>query len=447
MSISQFIRILWAYRLLIVVSTVICTAAGIATVQLVQPRYVAQSRVMLDVIKPDPVTGQVMATAFLRAYTKTQIELVKDLLIAKRAVADLGWEKDPIFQKAYRERSRSQQNLDFTRWAAESIMRGADAKMIEASNVLEISFKSSSAERAKLVSDSLRKAYIDTTLQSRRDAAGRNADWYENQAKKTKAILFEAELEKAAYERENGILLQEDKVDIDSARLAALATQGGVPMMTPAITGSPPSAAELAQVESTLADAARTLGPNHPQLLALRSRRESLRKQVEQERNTSSVNAGAAMNAARAATGLLDAQKDKVLSQRSKVERLRLMQDEIDLRREQYSKAVARAADLRQESEIAEAGVIPLGNANTPRTPEFPKKGLMIGSSIVGGVGLGILVGLLLELFGRRIRSGDDLKSAIDAPLLAVIRSHSNASRAGRVAQFLRARPNSLKAV
>lgn len=436
MSILQFLRIIWAYRALILASTLICGVIGVTTVQLVKPRYEAQSRVMLDVIKPDPVTGQIMATAFLRAYTKTQIELVKDLQVARRVVEDLGWEKLPRFQNAYRQRSAAQKDLDFTRWAAEEVMSGANAKLIEGSNILEISFSSSSPERAKQVADALRKAYIDMTLQSRREAARRNADWYEAQAEKAKTILFKAELDKATFERENGILLQDDKVDIDSARLAALASQGQAPVFSAASSASSPSSGQLAQVEAELDQASKVLGPNHPQLKALRARREALEKQVADERNSAAAAANAAVSAARATSGMLEAQKAKVMAQRDKVERLRLMQDEIDLRRDQYTKGLARAAQLRQEAEIAEAGVVPLASAITPQTPEFPKKGLITIASILGGMGLGVVLGLLIELFGRRVRSAEDLERAAKVPVLAVVQRHGDGLKPNLLSQL-----------
>lgn len=429
MSILQFFRIIWAYRLLIVITTVVSTLIGVTAVQLVRPRYEAQSRVMLDIIKPDPVTGQVMATAFIRAYTKTQIELVQDLQVAKRVVDDLNWAKDPEFQKAYRDRPSTQQDLDFNRWAAEQVMAGANAKLIEGSNILEISFGSSSPERAKQVADSLRRSYIETTLQSRREAARRNADWYEAQAEKSKQILLRAEVDKANFERETGILLQDDKVDIDSARLAALANAGAAPVISSGAAAVAPSAALLAQVDAELAQSSKVFGPNHPQLKALQARRATLEQQVAQERSAAASSAGAAASAAQAASGMLEAQKAKVMAQRDKVERLRLMQDEIDLRREQYTKAIARAAQLRQEAEVAEAGVIPLASAITPQSPVFPKKGLMIGVALFGGLGLGVAVGLLMEIFGRRVRSADDLERAVSAPVLAVIQRRETAPK------------------
>src|SRR5262245_47475877 len=120
MSIFQFFRIIWAYRILILICTAACFVAGTLIVNLVEPRYEARSRVVLDVIKPDPVTGQVMASAFLRAYTKTQTEMVKDPQVARLVVEDLKWAQNPAMRRAYRDR-RSGEDLDFTRWAAQQV--------------------------------------------------------------------------------------------------------------------------------------------------------------------------------------------------------------------------------------------------------------------------------------------------------------------------------------
>lgn len=429
MSIIQFLRIVWAYRVLILLTTVVCLVAAVTVVELVTPRYQAQSRVMLDVIKPDPVTGQVMSTSYLRAYTKTQIELVKDQQVARRVVDDLKWASDPTLQREYRQR-KDGLDLDFGRWAAQQVVAGADATLIQGSNILEISYSSPSPEKAKTVADALRKGYVEMTLASRREAARRNAEWYEQQAEKSKGVLFKAEADKSNFERANGIVLQEDKTDIDGARLAALASQSNAPMMAAPVNQSSPSAIQLAQLDADIAEAQKTLGPNHPQLQLMRNRRTLLAQQVATERNTSAAAAAAAVSAARATNGMLEEQKAKVMAQREKVERLRLMQDEINLRRDSYNKALVRAAQLRQEAEVLEAGVVPLANAITPQSPVFPKKGLTIGASIPIGMAIGIVMALMMELVGRRIRSAQDLQAVVGAPVLAVLQNPASRKRA-----------------
>jgi uncharacterized protein involved in exopolysaccharide biosynthesis len=420
MSIFQFLRVMWAYRIMILTFAVAAHIAATATVELVTPRYEAQSRVMLDVIKPDPVTGQVMSTAFLRAYTKTQTELIKDVQVARRVVDDLKWSENKEMQREYRERPADQRSLDFHHWAEQLIVTGANANLISGSNILEITFSSPSPTRAKVVADGLRNAYIDMTLQSRRENARRNALWYEQQAEKVRGILFKAEADKSTLERSSGIILQDNKMDLEQARLAALAGQGGSPVVS-APPGSSPSAFQLAELDAQIAQAEKTLGPNHPTLQGMRLKRKLLADQVAREQNAGAQASAAALSAARANAGLVEQQKAKVLSQRETVERLKLMQDEVDLRRDQYNKALARAAQLRQESEIMDSGVVPLAAAITPQEPVFPKKGLTIGVSIPLGAGLGVVIALLLALLSRRIRSAYDLQTVVDAPVLAVL--------------------------
>jgi uncharacterized protein involved in exopolysaccharide biosynthesis len=425
MSILQFFRIVWARRLIVAGMTGLMTTIMVGVVLFVPPTYQAETRMMLEVLKPDPVTGQVMATAFLRAYVKTQVELVQDYQVAKNVVDALHWDKDKKLLRDYRNRPASD-DRDFNRWAAQTVIDGTKAEVIEGSNIMEIDYRHSNPDTAKAVADALRNAYIANTLQSRQEAARRNADWYDAQSEKAKASLFEAESRKSAFERENNILLADDKVDIDSTRLAALSAQASQVALQPSVqvagaAANPQSAAALAQLDAELLQASKVLGPNHPQLLELRQRRALLAKQVEEERAQSAqmVNPGAV--AARTAQSMLEAQKAKVLAQRDKVEQLRLLQDDVNIRRDEYNKAAARAAELRQEAEVADAGVTPLGAAVTPQQPVFPKPLIMIPVGIGGGMMLGLGLALVLELFGRRIRSSDDLRDAARAPVLAVV--------------------------
>lgn len=422
MSILQFFRIIWARRLIIVLTTIVMTVGMVGFVQVVTPSYQAQTRVMLDILKPDPVTGQVIATAFLRAYVKTQIELVKDTGVAREVVDALHWEKDKKLLREYRNRKETD-DRDFNRWAAQKVIDGVSAKVIEGSNILEIDYNSPNPDTAKAVADGLRNAYIATTLQTRQQAARRNADWYDAQAEKAKTALFQAEEIKSKFERENDIILADDKTDLDSARLAALASAASAPMLptAPAVPVSSIGAAQMAQFDAEIDRASKVFGPNHPQLLEMRRRRDLLAKQVEEERKIAANAAGSGASAQRVTAGMLDAQKAKVLGQRDKVERVRLLQDDVNLRREEYNKSAARAAQLRQEADVSEAGVTPLGAAVTPQTAIFPQKALMIGLAFGGGIGLGVVISLAIEIFGRRIRSSEDLRIAVNVPVLAIV--------------------------
>lgn len=430
MNVFQFLRILWAYRLIVGGCAAVAFIGAVVFVQLATPRYEAQSRVMLDIVKPDPVTGQVISSPFVRAYSKTQVELVKDYQVAGRVVDNLGWATNPAVQTWFKNQVKGS-HVDFRSWASKEIVEGTKARLIEGSNILEITYSSASPTRAKEVTEALRKAYVDLALQSRQEAAKRNAEWYETQAEKAKGLLLRSEEAKANFERETGIVLQDGQVDLESARLAALASQGATPIIAPAGAAASPSENSLAQLEAELSQASKTLGPNHPQLQEMRRRRELLAAQAARERNAGGAASAAAVSAARASSGMLEAQKAKVMAQREQVERLRLMQADVNLRRDQYNQAATRAAQLRQEAEVAVTGVTPLGAAVTPQNPVFPQKGLIVGTALPLGAIFGLLVGLVMELVGRRVRSPEDVALAIKGPVLGVIQGEKPKSRRG----------------
>ena len=416
MSIIQFLRILWARRWVTIAATVSCVLGAFIVTLIIPPRYSAYSRVMMDLVKPDPVTGQVTAApSFARAYTKTQIELIRDYRVAGQVVEDLGWLQDPNLITQYDMRGPGD-DRDFRRWAAQRVIDGTSASLIEGSNILEISYTSNSPESARTVADALRKAYIDTSLAFRREGARRTAEWYDEQTAKAKGVLVSAEAAKTAYEKQTGIVLQDGGPDIESAKLSALA-QASAASAAPVITGPSAASMQLAQIDASIAQASRVLGPNHPDLIAMRQQRNVMAQQVAQERSAAAGMAGA--NAVSA--GALERQKSKVIGQRDQVERLRQLQAEVDLRRAQFEKAAARTAELRQEAEVGETNLVPLGSAVTPQSPSFPNMPLIMFGALGFGLGFGVLVSLLIELFGRRVRGAEDVTAIIDAPLLAVI--------------------------
>jgi succinoglycan biosynthesis transport protein ExoP len=417
--------------MLVIAATLSCVVGAFIVTQIVPPRYQGQSRVMLELVKPDPVTGQVTSPQFAKAYTRTQVELIKDYRVAGKVVEDLGWLNDPNLITQYQSRPAGD-DRDLKRWAAQRIIDGTNVNLIEGSNIMELTYTANSPEVARSIADALREAYIDSTLTYRRETAARTANWYADQAEKAKAALASAEAAKAAFERENGIILQEDKTDIDSARLAALASAGAPVLSAVMPAGPTPSGAQLAQLDAALSQASRTLGPNHPDLIAMKQQRSVLAAQASREQSAANAAAGAAASAARVGAGLLEAQKSKVIGQRDELEQLKALQAEVDVRRDQFVKASTRAADLRLEANIGETGITPLGNAVTPQAPIFPNMPLIMVGSLGFGAAFGVFIALLTELFGRRVRSMEDLTHAVHAPLLAVIPGSSRPHKSWR---------------
>ena len=188
--------------------------------------------------------------------------------------------------------------------------------------------------------------------------------------------------------------MQDDKTDIETARLRAMASAGPANVAIAGSSVPSTSAADIQLIElnSNIANASRELGPNNPQLLEMRAKREAIAKLVETEKARGEA-ANSAATAAAAGVGALaravDAQKSKVIAQRDKLAQLSQFLADIELRRDEYSKMAAKAADFGREAAVGDAGLTALGSAVTPQSPAFPKKPLILG----GALGLGLAMG------------------------------------------------------
>ncbi len=436
MSIIQFLRILWAHRLLTIATTIATVIGAFVAILIVPPSYEGKVRMMLNTLKPDPVTGEVVPGVATRTFITNQIELIRDFGVVGTAVDALGWMNNPQYQAQY-QADQNGGGLDIRRWLSQRIIDRTKVELVPATNILELRYSSPSPLDAKAMADALRNAYIDQTLELRRAEATRTANWFEAQALKEQATLTAADAAKTAYEKENGIVMQADNTDVDTARLRALSSQGGAgtSLYVPPATVTSASSIQLAQIDAAINQASQNLGPNHPQMVELRARRALLAQVAAQDAAAARAAQAAAARAAGGGAGALDRavrdQTSKVIAKRDKIERLSQLQAEVNLRRDQYNKSMGRVVQLRQEAAVADAGITPLGDAIQPRKPTFPNKPLILGGALVGGLGLGIFLSLIVEFFDRRIRGAEDLRTTLDLPLLTIVTATKQVSTTG----------------
>ncbi len=407
MSIIQFWRIIWARRWFILAATVSCVIGAYIVTLVLPPRWQGDARVMLNILKPDPVTGSVIAGAGTRTYIGSQVSLITDYSVAGRAVEDVGWLSDPDLINQYQHRPPND-TRDFRHWAAQLIIDRTKIEIPDGSNVIDITYTSSSPDSARAVAEAIRKAYLETSLSLSRADSNRDADWFDAQALRAKAALEAAETTEANYERANNVYMATSTLDIDSARLAALAGQSVDGSGVPVSTGNGNSGA-LAGIDAQIAVLSQQLGPNHPQLIALRAQRAAL---------AAATSGGGVYRGSR---NSVEAAAAAVVAKSDKLSKLKQLQAEVDLRRDIYNKTVAKAADLRQQAAIGDTGLTAMGTATVPAAPSFPNMTLIMFGSLGLGLALGFLVALLMELLNRRVRGPEDLQTALDVPLLAVV--------------------------
>jgi capsular polysaccharide biosynthesis protein len=106
---------------------------------------------------------------------------------------------------------------------------------------------------------------------------------------------------------------------------------------------------------------------------------------------------------------------------KERLDKLNQMVSEVQLRRQQYEQAAKRTGELQLESNVADSGLIVLGDATVTNRPSFPNWPLIFGLAAGAGLALGLVMSLLVELLNRRVRGAEDLSLAARVPVFAVI--------------------------
>lgn len=434
MSLIQFLNILLARRWIVLGTFATTMVVAIFVAALLPERYTAKARVLMDIIKPDPVTGQMITGRDPRMFIRTQIELIQDFRVAADVVDRLGWPNNPSVVAAWQNETDGVG--DIRRWGAQRIIDNTKADMVSGSNILEISYDAPTPEAARAIVSLLREAYIEGSLRFTTDSAGRNAEWYRDQSERALAALQTAEAAKTRFEQDNNLVMtsggEAESAKLSSLQASLMAARGeqGTQAFAAAQAGTTSAVVDqlkiqLATINDQVEQAASTLGIEHPTYKSMVSRRNLLNRQLQQEtaqvRATGAAQSGASRQTVAQLEAEYNAQRSKVLGMRGTFDRLGQLDREVQLRRTQYQQASEREAQLRLESNISEGSLVVLGDAIGANSPSFPKWPQVIGLSAAFGLGLGLLLGLVVELLQRRVRSPEDLRYASGAPVMAVI--------------------------
>lgn len=434
MSLIQFLNILLARRMIVLATFLTSLFVAMFVASLLPERYSAKARVLMDIIKPDPVTGQMVSGRDPRMFIRTQIELIQDFRVASDVVDRLGWPSNPAVIAAWQADTGGVG--DIRRWGAQRIIDNTRAEVVAGSNILEIGYDAPTPEAARTIAALLRQSYIEGSLRFTTDSAGRNAEWYREQSERALAALQSAEAAKTRFEQENNLVMTANGeaetaklASLQSALLSARGQQSSQQFAAAQASTTSPVVDQLKIQLATLNDqmeqAAATLGTEHPTYKAMIARQELLERQLQRETSSARAAGAAQSGASRRSVAELEAeyteQRAKVLGMRSTLDRLGQLAREVELRQGQYQQASTRAAELRLQSNISEGALVILGDPIGANTPSFPKWPQVIGLSAAFGLGLGLVLALVVELLARRVRSPEDLRFASGAPVMAVI--------------------------
>ena len=445
MDLRQILIILGARRW-IALLTLVLTVVTTATVSLLLPKsYTATASVIVDVKGADQVGGLVLPAQLTPGYLATQIDVIGSPRVARKVVERLGLERDPSALERFAQQRGGKGSM--RDWLADTLLQRLKVEPGRDSSVVNIGFTWYSPGGAAQLANAFSEAYIDTTLELKVEPARQNAQWFNERLKILRTNLEQAQERLSEYQQSQGIIAADERLDVETARLAELSSQlvgaqaarmdsssrqrqaaSGTQDVIPEVLANSlvqGLKADLGRQEAKLEELSSQLGVNHPQYQGLLAEIEQLRARLREEtrRVATSLASTSAMSQRREAEllGAVTAQKDRVLALKAQRDDLSVLAREVESAQRTYDVAMQRFTQTSLESESNQANVYVLDPAIEPVDASAPRVGLNIVVAAFLGTLLAVAVALLLELPSLRVRSIRDLSAALPLPLLGSV--------------------------
>lgn len=451
MNFTQFLLILNA-RKRIILGVLLFTVAVTAAVSLLLPKeYTASTTLIVDSKSKDPITGQMLPSQMFPGYMATQIDIIKSSQVASRVVRDLNLAENPATRQQFMEATRGEGTIE--QWLADLLLQKLTVEPSRESSIITVGFNGSDPRFAAIVANAFTKAYIETSLDLRVAPAKLTATWFDQQIVQLREKVDQAQQRLTAYQRENGIVESEERLDVETRRMADLAAQmvaaqsasydansrtrdsGSLPeVINNPVVQSLKS--QVAQGEGKLAELARRVGASHPDLIRLQAEVNTYKLKLANEFGTASRGVGATAGAARQRynelSGAFGRQKAKVLELKQQREEATLLARDLENAQRIYDAALQRYGQSRMEAQSTQTDIAVLTPAVAPTAAARPRVMFNLLLAVFFGTLLGVSLGFLVELLDRRVRSGQDIMGGLEIPVLAEV------SKNGSVFEALR---------
>lgn len=444
MTVSQIFFILRA-RWVIAVSVFVAVMVLTGLYDLIAPRkYTATASIMVDVKSPDPVTGMVLPAMMTPSYMATLVDLLVSERVALRVVRTLRLNENPQLRQQWQ--SSSNGKGDFDAWVAESIGKSLDVKPSRESNIISISYAGSDPAFSAALCNAYVDSYISTSAELRMDPAKQSNLLFEDVNKQLRGRLEKAQSRVSAFQREHGLIVTDERLDVEMSRMAELSTlntqlqalvaesrsrkaqiaaqtEQSTEVLNNALIAS--LKGDLSRLESKQEEALSKYGENHPSIVESRANIAALRQRIAAETRRVAGGAGSnnTVNEQRLAElqHALEEQRAKVIRMKALRDEASVMQRDVDNIQRAYDAVQARATQARMESQSSQTNLSVIKSATVPSDISSPKILLHMLMAIFGGTLLALISAIAYELFDRRVRSVDDVMLDMRLPLVGVL--------------------------
>ena len=461
----------------IVLLTLLVGAVATLVAYSLTPVYRSTATLYIEPAKSNVVSIQEVYGGGISAnfqHIQTQLEILKSRELAEKLVRRLNLAADPAIDPRQRPPAlnlpihlrdwipagwlpeRPPLEKDALNAAAISaVQSNLDVQLVRNSLLIRVSFESTDKNLSAKVANTLADVYIESDLESRLQMTQKAGAWLTERVKGLKANLDASERALQQFR---------DKEKIVDTKGIALGVSGEVTSLTTAMVAAHQKVAELensyrqvqsvlkgesrakldsipavlrspsviplktaeAEAERKLAELSNRYGANHPKIIAaesdLRAARENTQKVVDSVVSSITREYEVAKATEKSMQAALDKSKGEIQDMNRKEFQLAALERDVQTNRQLYDLFVSRAKETgvmggEMQSTIARV----VDPAIVPGGPIKPNKPRIISISLVIGAMLGIALALLLEFLDNTVRSGEDVASKLEVPMLGML--------------------------
>ena len=435
----EFIQLFYIVRArlwLVIASMALVLAAAVAYRVIAPGMYRAVSSVIVDPRGINPVSGAVTQQPVAQASViGTYANIARSEGMAHQVLSQLSpASKDRL--KALWLRSHEPNEVGFDAWAARRLIRDVDVRAGgQSSNVLDVTFGSRDRFEAAGIANAYTSALIRYAQDMRTSSAQTDAEYFSGQALTFKRATEEAEQRLASFQRQYGMTGGDDRMDVETAKLAALnsqtivnqdlsydsssrARQAASSGMSADVINNTlvqTLAADVAKKESRLQELATRLGANHPDMKAAQDQVNDARASLNREsRNVAASLAGSSAAARSRAAALrsdTETQRQKVTELNSlRVESSSLEKDVLQ-QRKLYEAALQRSAEAGLEAGSQRTDLQLLAQAFPPDDRAGPGASVILPLAVLVGLFVGTLIAVALHKARPRLHRVAELEN------------------------------------
>ena len=438
MSLAQLltiVRAFWRHSLIITVSLIVI-AAGI--LRLLPKTYTATAVLIVNYELSE--FGKEFPIGEVGSYMATQVEFMKSDRVLLPVIDMLHLTSDPEFTAGF----SGSDPLERRVWVLKNLRENLNITQGRGSQLLYVDADARDARNAARIANTIADVYLHEERQLENDPASQRAREYTGQLAELQDKVTAAQERVTAFRQRSGLSDIDARNDGDARTLNELEQQlltvqndrrsaeahgiGDQSVKTEVLASETVQAlkGELTAQEAQLAQLSATLGPRHPKLLELKSRRDATRAALQREIGVYSGNSSSEVLSDRQLEQALQSAVDQ---QRAKVVAVRQQQDEgakLLLELESAQAVYKRALDGYDQIMFASGGKLTnvslMSRAVPAVTPTKPRKVKMLTISAVGALVIGLLAPLACGVWlRRRVRCRDDLERDFGMPVLAVL--------------------------